>query len=262
VRVYRDRVAFGIFSEATYAIKDIQYVEIKKAFLLNSCWLELIMIDGSKTETSTLLTTANAMACQHDVMLLANNLKVSSAAIDGVFVICTILGGSGTALVAGRNCVAVFGKSIVSLLSGAEKVEVSLNQLTELKINGLGTVTSDAGVIGGGFGPEGAAVGIGVAALLNALTATSTTNTILYLAWPGAEVFLHTSTHTPEETRLRLSHAFTVVQSAAKGEVQPRANNANADIAAQLERLVALKNDGHLTAEEFSLAKANLFARM
>jgi hypothetical protein len=261
VRVYLDRVEIGMFSKMTYAIQDIQSVEIKKLFL--GKWIvNLVLKDGTKTDTNVALWHGDAKACQDEIMVLVNRRNESLGARDGVNIRCTVLGGSGTELVPGISCTAVFGTSVVCFFWGDKKFEVNLNQLTTLKLDGPGKVSSDAGVIGGGFGLEGAAIGIGIATLINALTAKSTTNTILHLTWEGAELFLHTSIHTPEETRLRLSHAFTVIQSREERVAKPESNIANMDIASQLERLVALKNEGHLTDAEFGLAKANLIARM
>lgn len=261
VRVYVDRVDMGIFSETSYAIKDIQSVEIKKFFL--SQWgIILVLKDGTKTDGNVLLEHVDAKACQHEILVLLKRSEESSPLVDGVEIRCTVLGGSGTSLVAGDNCTAVFGTRFVCFFSSDQKVEVGLDQLTTLNLDGPGKVSSNASVIGGGIGVGGAAIGIGIATLINTLTAKSTINTILYLAWPGAELFLHTSHLTPEEARLRLSHAFTAIQSHEDKSAKSVTATANADIASQLERLVSLKVAGHLTDEEFRIAKVNLFARM
>lgn len=79
-------------------------------------------------------------------------------------------------------------------------------------------------------------------------------------------MFLHTPSHTPEDARLLLSSAFTAVQAVKPASPIPTVAPDNTpkiedDLLSQLERLSALLVAGHLTAEEFSLAKASLLGR-
>lgn len=278
VRVYADRVALGIFSEKSYQIEEIQSMEIKKAIFGNG-YVNLVLNDGSKTDSNVMIDHKDALACQREIAIL---VCARPKPTDVIFR-CTVLGGTGISIENAAACLAIFGRDAVSVMSGDQLVDISLDELTSLKLNGPGRVTTDAGVAGGGFGIEGAAIGIGMAALINTLTTKSTTNTILYLSWVGGEMFLHTSSHTPEDARLLLSSAFTAVQAAKPA---PFANNAppssivdvpampvspdiaskaadvsGNDLLSQLERLAALMTTGHLTAEEFSLAKSSLLGR-
>ena len=136
--------------------------------------------------------------------------------IDGTF-----LGGTVRSIYInpGDKCKVVFGDNTIMLVSGSKRVDINYNLLTSLKFEGPGRVTTNASVMGGGFGLEGAALGIAAAALVNTLTTNTTTNTILYLSWEGSELFLHTSNYSPEEARLKFSHAFTAIDSARNNQI-------------------------------------------
>lgn len=247
ISVYTDRVELGIFLLSSYSIEEIKSAEVSSSFF--GCQIQLAL-RGGQTSDSVMLSKADVKACQNEIAKLVRNFEESSDLPVGDSILCTVLGGTGSALAKGDKYVAVFGQDAIYLVSGAQRFEVKLEQLTALKIEGPGRITSDAGVMGGGFGLEGAALGIGVAALINTLTTKSETNTILYIAWPGAELFLHTSSYTPDEARLILSHTFSAIQSVA--------NVGRADLASQLERIGELRDSGKLTAEEYGLAKAKL----
>jgi hypothetical protein len=248
VLIYTDRIEIGVWWQTPYRIDEIQSATIAKVLLVIT-ELHLELWNGKKTR-SVQLSATDAMACKSHIEKILGSAWGESSDTDNVFMRCTILGGSGTALVAGNIGIAIFGKDTVSLVSGTQRLKVQLNELTELKIEGPGRITSDAGVMGGGFGLEGALIGIGAATLLNVLTTDTTTNTVLYLAWPGAELFLHTSNYSPDEARLALSPAFTKIQSVK--------NVGGADIASQFERLAALMKSGAINAEEYALAKSKL----
>lgn len=209
----------------------------------------MVLRDGQKSG-AVILSKADAKACHNEITKLVLSFEEASEFPTGDSIVCTVLGGTGTELINGDKYEAVFGKDAFFLFSGTQRFEVKFKQLTELKIDGPGHITTNAGMMGGGFGLEGAALGIGVATLINALTTQSTTNTILYLAWTGGELFLHTSVYTPDKARLILSHAFSSVQSVA--------NVGRDDLASQLERIGELRDSGKLTADEYSLAKAKL----
>lgn len=248
VLLYTDRIELGVFSLSSYRYEEIKSVKFTN-YLIQTC-LTLELWNGMMSNPVQMFNK-DAITCQPQLEQFIGSSQPSSSDADGVSVRCTFLGGSGvTSLIAGYVCLVTFGNDAISIVSSAQKIDIKLAQLTELKLEGPGRVTTSAGMIGGGFGLEGALLGIGAATLLNALTTNTTTNTILYLAWPGAELFLHTSEYSPDEARLVLSHAFTAVQSIK--------NNDGGDLASQLERLGALRGSGSLTDEEYRLGKAKL----
>jgi hypothetical protein len=75
-------------------------------------------------------------------------------------------------------------------------------------------VTSGGGFIGGGFGVEGAIVGIGVASLLNALTTKTNTFTFTFmqLETTDGEVFFHYGAMEPSALRMELSPVFVALR--------------------------------------------------
>ncbi len=249
ISVYGDRVQLGSLLDA-YPLSDIASAEVKS--ILGQYSVFLVLRKGKKT-LDVAQNKANAMKCKEVIERALKNFNELSANANVVMAF-TVLGGTATPFVAGDHCMVVFAKETVRLTGKSKEVEVRLDAVTLLKLSGPGQVTSDAGFVGGGFGIEGAAIGIGAAAILNSLTETSTTNSILHLAWPSAELFLHTSRNTPDEIRLILSHAFTVVESRSN-------TDGAAGLAEQLGRIAALRDSGHLTLDEFALAKAKLLGQ-
>lgn len=248
IKLYTDRIELGVFSLSSYRYEEIKTAKFKNSLFQMTLTLELW--NGSKSNSVCVLYKA-AKECQPKLEQFIRSTQLTSLDADGVSVNCTLLGGSGvTSLVTGNVCLVVFCKDVVNVISYKHRFNIKLNQLTALKLEGPGRVTTNTGVMGGGFGIEGALLGVGAATLLNALTQNTTVNTILYLAWPDAELFLHTSDYSPDEARMALSHAFTAIQSFK--------NDGVLDLASQLDRLAMLRNSGALTEEEYSLGKAKL----
>jgi hypothetical protein len=77
------------------------------------------------------------------------------------------------------------------------------------EIDVAGTKTrSGGGVIGGGFGLEGAAQGMAIASVLNALTTSTTISTVAHIDTDFGELFLHSSLIEAGALRLALSPAM------------------------------------------------------
>lgn len=211
VSIYSDRVEHNVLvTVASYPIEEIQSVKIEHFFLFD--WTVQLLLRNGKTYDGVKLSEAKAKACKAEIDRLICDFETSTGLADGIFIRCTVLGGSGVGLLRGTKCTAVFGDSAVVLMANTQRVEVKLYQLAELRIEGPGSATSSPGIIGGGFGLEGALVGIGAATLLNALMEETTINTVLYLSWQGAELFLHTSEYSPDQARLLLSRVFTAIR--------------------------------------------------
>ncbi|MBJ6727583.1 hypothetical protein [Geomesophilobacter sediminis] len=163
----------------------------------------------------------------------------------------SLLGGSEIPIDPGEKCKVIFSNNLISLESKRSTFKINLTHVHDLEIGGPGEVRTDAGMIGGGFGIDGAIAGIGIASVINALTAKNTVNTVLKIDWEGGEVFLHTSEFNPETLRLKLSNTFTTIKA-----LKNRVSN---DIVLQLERLILMKNAGQLTDFQFEQAKEKLF---
>lgn len=84
--------------------------------------------------------------------------------------------------------------------------------MLRLNIAGPGKVTSGGGFIGGGFGVEGALVGIGVASLLNALNTKTDLFTFIHLETNAGDAFVHYGDAEPGALRMVLSPAFVTMR--------------------------------------------------
>lgn len=127
-----------------------------------------------------------------------------------------------------------------------------------LEISGPGKVTSGGGFAGGGFGLVGAAEGMAIAGILNALTTKSTIVTLITVADRAHEgFFVHTQT-TPEDVRRTLSSAFVRIRQHHHPAPLRRAVPAGEELISRLERLSAVHSAGALTDREFSAAKATV----
>lgn len=85
---------------------------------------------------------------------------------------------------------------------------IPISEVIDIEIGGPGAQTSSAGVMGGGFGLQGAATGIAIASAINLLTTRSSVNTLIRLATTDSELFLHTSAIEPTAARMHLSALF------------------------------------------------------
>ena len=171
---------------------------------------------------------------------------------------CSYMAGAGLALSNGYLYDVLFSSTNVHFLAAPATTQsepllsLDISQLRDLRLEGPGTVTSGGGFVGGGFGLSGAVEGMAIASVLNALTTSTDTRTVLILAGPGWEAFLLHKLMTPEELRLHLSPVYVRLNSLAE---QAPAPNATLD---QLERLVGLYQSGVLTEDEFAAAKRSL----
>jgi hypothetical protein len=175
-------------------------------------------------------------------------------------VIATVIGGSGMPVDAGEVLWVSCRSDTVALSRIARQQDYTIpySTLVNAEVSGPGTETSSAGIMGGGFGLEGAAKGILIATVINALTSSSKTNTFLRLSTDSGEVHLRITTLEPNQLRLVLSPLFVKIES---GRVRITSNSLNGpSLASELEKLNRLRSDGVLTEEEFATAKKKLLA--
>lgn len=124
----------------------------------------------------------------------------------------TVLGGSGFPLHVGQSVgLRLWGSWLYVMagdLEGDPVFTVELNELRALEITGPGTVTSGGGFMGGGFGLEGAAAGMAIAGVLNAVTSKKQTATYLRIEIEAGELFLHCPAFEPLTLRILLSPVY------------------------------------------------------
>jgi hypothetical protein len=88
----------------------------------------------------------------------------------------------------------IFDRAAVIILIGDNQWRLDYSDITSLQVAGRGAfvTTSGGGWMGGGFGAKGMIEGLGVAAVLNALTTTKQHHieTIVHLNWNSGSVTL------------------------------------------------------------------------
>jgi hypothetical protein len=172
----------------------------------------------------------------------------------------TVVGGYGHGLANSAVCFLVAREGAIGIWSrnGSMMVSSQVDELVGIAVGGPGRVTTGGGFVGGGFGIEGALEGIGVAAILNAVTTKTSVNTLLRITHPNWELILHTSQVAPDDLDLRLSPVLGRLRArehrVASGPVR------SDDLVAQLSRLADLHASGALTNDEFIAAKAQLLS--
>lgn len=166
----------------------------------------------------------------------------------------TIVNVEGIEIPTGVSANAVFSQSslLISLCDTSLSTEIQSKEIIRIEVSGPGTVTTNAGLVGGGFGFEGAAWGIAAASIINALTTSTTTNTLVTISTRTSSVTLHTSEYDIDALRIRLSSHIAAAESRAASPPP------SSDIAAKLKELAELKSAGLLTEDEFTIAKAKL----
>lgn len=169
----------------------------------------------------------------------------------------TVMGGSGMNLQPKESLLLGCGDLSLHLHnpSSFSETAIPFSSITAIEISGPGTESSNAGIAGGGFGLQGAATGIAVAALINAVTTINKTNTFLRVATETSEILLHTASVDPSALRLLLSRAFVQLDATKNHRSQ-----GGVSLSLELDRLHALLEKGALTDEEFRAAKTRLLA--
>lgn len=166
----------------------------------------------------------------------------------------TVVGGSGWTFTTEKSYTLNIASTCLKF-TGDEpdgEITVQFDELTAVEISG-GSQTTNMGLVGGGFGLAGAADGIALAALVNALTTRTVTNTYVRLASKDAEVFLHTDQLDSAPLRLLLSPA--VVRMEAR-----RMSPTRTSLADELEKLHRLFQSGVLSDQEYAVAKARVLS--
>ena len=97
------------------------------------------------------------------------------------------------------------------------------------------------------------------ASALNAMTSSTSIDTVIHLQVPSGELFLHYDQQTPEVLRRTLSPVFTRLRQeqpsdSSQGDASP------AGVVDQLHKLADLLDRGLLTPEEFAQLKADLLS--
>jgi hypothetical protein len=174
---------------------------------------------------------------------------------DAVLRDSTHLGGHGFPLTVGQQYDLVFRPDALTVFANGDvQWSVSIADVREADISGRGVVTRGTRLIGGGFGLEGAAIGIGIASVLNSLTTRTEMETVLRIRTSEGEAFFHYGSATPAALRITLSRFFGSVAANRGGS----AVAAETSLVDEFERLAALRREGMISDIEFLEAKQRL----
>jgi len=121
-----------------------------------------------------------------------------------------------------------------------------------------GAMRETGGSSGAGVGGE-AAVGRLAALPPDALTGSTTINTVVHLATPEGELFLRYDQQTPEALRRALSPVFAKLRDDEPRDLSEGHDSA-AHVVDQLDKVAELLNRGVITPEEFAQLKADLLS--
>jgi hypothetical protein len=124
-----------------------------------------------------------------------------------------------------------------------------------LEFSGPGAVTTSGGFFGGGFGVKGAAEGMIVGSVLNALTTRTTIHTVIRYQAVNLEAFFFYSKATPNHLRVQLSQVLSFIRPTTGSSTGPGP-------AAELEKLAELHKAGALSDEEFAVLKSKIIANL
>lgn len=168
----------------------------------------------------------------------------------------TYLGGSGFDGIAGEHYLFCKKEGAIALAdtTGLKEYRFKIEELQAIEITGPGTQTTNAGLVGGGFGIEGMLKGIVVASVLNTITSKSNTNTFIKFLFIDKEVYFHLDCIEPAELRMTLSSIFVQLENSRR-----KVNTSS--VSDELVKLHSLLKDGVLTQDEFDSAKRNLLER-
>lgn len=169
------------------------------------------------------------------------------------------IGGSGYEIAKDQDLsIGVTRNSLIFIEKSGRprRVEISFDEISEIEISGPGKVTSNAGVVGGGFGLEGFLQGAAAAAIINTATTKSSINTFVRIMSTTGEIYLHSSSVEPLQLKMQLSPIFVRLSNNSR-----LANSGgNRNIASELERIQELFRDGTLSQVEFEAAKRKILS--
>lgn len=133
-----------------------------------------------------------------------------------------------------------------------------------LRVDGPGAISRGGGFFGGGFGLAGAAEGMIIASVLNALTTRTTIQTIVEVQDRTRDFIFFSDKETPEQLRLRLRPVEARLRQLADGRdrQQQSPSPSEVDPLERLERLGQLQRQGVLTDDEFEAAKREILKRL
>ena len=169
----------------------------------------------------------------------------------------TLAASGGTSIPDDSPCIIGFTTSGVVIDAPNRQDRLTYEEVQAVQVSGSTTTTS-AGVWGGGFGFEGAAEGMLVASVINAVTRRTKRYSVLRIAASSAEyVFV---SHNVDSNALQISLTPVVLrlrQAQSRTAGDSRRSNGSS-LADELAKLAKLRKENVLSATEFAAAKSQL----
>jgi hypothetical protein len=173
-------------------------------------------------------------------------------------------GGIGNPIPYGSVCSVVC--TTANVMITAEGTDYSpfvhpLHDVVGFEAGGPGAVKTNAGVIGGGFGLEGAVEGMLIAAALNKLSTKTTVTTTANLETRSVTYKFVTNLYLPQQIGQMLAPINKLIYDmnhAARNKA-PGTESGNSPLE-QLEQLAKLHQSGILSDEEYESTKARILA--
>ena len=246
--------------------------QYKKA--VSTLWEAERWAQGDLTEARGLLEVATALRDKTDGRLKgdcdyfikwaekciekesAKPLSVLAADAIAVVVGCNVLGGHGLPPQVEQSWNLIFSAGKLHLVRGAVIAEVPYSDIVALDIGGPGAQRG-GGFFASEFGMTGAAEGMLVTSALDLVNAGTTASTVVCLMTTSAELFLHTSSQTPDDLRMRLSPVFTILRQQETTRSADQGPGGGGTVE-RLSKLAGLLEKELITREEFDQLKADL----
>ena len=183
----------------------------------------------------------------------ANQLKAISGHDP---ILARVLGGSGSTLQKDTLTLVSCRKDCLVFSDAMTRTDpiAKFDNIVNLEISGPGTEHTNAGMVGGGFGIEGALKGILIASGINQLTTKSKTNTFLRMSTNSSETFFHMTTLEPTQLRMLLSPAIVKIEA---NRNSPKVSVTDG-FSGEISKLHHLLQAGVLTQTEYLSAKQKL----
>jgi hypothetical protein len=229
-------------------------------------WHEFVSVDPGTTELVRRVL-ARRLQISDDSWELGQLDEGSLAYLPQV----AYLGGfvPGTELVAGEPYDVRFlaDRVAVYYLNGIQSLaEIRYSDMLNTEVGGPGLTRSGGGFVGGGLGVAGAAEGMAIAGVLNALTTRTQIKTVLHIEAAHAELFFLERRVTPEALRIELSGALGAIRQAKVVASEARSGEDRSSYyrsaAERLAAVTRLHDEGLLTDEEYQAKRAEIISQL
>src|ERR1700686_3467796 len=168
----------------------------------------------------------------------------------------------GSSIANGSSCLIDFSDEGIGIkASDGQQAFVPYEQVQALQVTGS-TKSSGGGVIGGGFGVEGAVEGMLAASGINALTTRTSVYSVLRIAARTAQYVFVSHTVDSNALNMLLTPGKPRVRMAQAQHASAPPPHAPSSIADELTKLARLRDEGVLSDAEFSAAKSRVLGSL